>query len=80
MRPFWLSLFDGRELQVLISGDVRTFDIADLKAHTDLKGYNSSDTTIKNLWKVLESFGDEDRAKFLKFVTSAPRAPMFGMS
>lgn len=41
-------------------------------------GYGLDHPTIIAFWRVLESFPEEDRRKFLKFVTSVERAPLLG--
>jgi hypothetical protein len=37
-------------------------DIEVLKRHTVYDGFNASDATIKNFWRVLESFTEEERS------------------
>lgn len=48
--------------------------------HRYVGGYNDLSPTIRDLWKVLEEFGREDRAAFLKFVTSCSKPPLLGFA
>ena len=75
----WLRLFNTSELQRLISGDDVPVDIDDLRKHTKYAGgYNDLSPTIRDLWAVLHDFGREERALFLKFVTSCSKPPLLG--
>eukprot|EP00435_Cladocopium_sp_Y103_P050430 s62_g15.t1 len=62
--PELLSLFDDKELELLISG-LPDIDIEDLKANTEF-------------WKVLSEFSQEQRAWFLQFATGTSRVPVEG--
>jgi len=76
----WVQMFNQRELQRLISGDDGgDFDVEDLKAHTEYYGgYGPGNSTIKDLWKVVNEFSAEEKSAFLRFVTSCPRPPLTG--
>lgn len=75
----WLSMFNGPELQMLISGGSSRINISDLKAHTLIYDFPANDTTISDLWDILENdFTEEERRLFIKFVTSVPKAPLLG--
>lgn len=74
----WLRMFNQHELQVLLGGASVPIDIDDLRKHTVYAGYTEDDETIQNLWKVLYSFDNEQRRKFVKFVTSCSRPPLLG--
>ncbi|KAL6948784.1 hypothetical protein ACO0QE_001257 [Hanseniaspora vineae] len=75
----WIGLFTPLELQKLISGGESHIDISDLREHTEYGGYLATDQTIVDLWDVLENeLSNEERAKFVKFVTSVPKAPLTG--
>lgn len=76
--PRWLNMFNARELQMLIAGRPSVFDVDDLRANTVLLGFKESDETIQNFWEVLHELTDEQKSQFLKFVTSAPKAPLLG--
>ncbi|KAI9496944.1 hypothetical protein BDB00DRAFT_806117 [Zychaea mexicana] len=74
----WLRMFNQTELQVLLGGASVPIDLEDLRAHTVYSGYTEQDDTVKNLWKALYSFNNEERMKFVKFVTSCSRPPLLG--
>ena len=80
--PTWLSCFSVPELQKLIAGDAQSFDISDLKHHTEYHGgYHSSHRVISWLWDILANeFDVEERGKFLKFVTSCSKPPLMGFA
>lgn len=77
-------MFNQSELQTLVGGDANNIDIADLRRNTEYGGLyvigddGQEHPTIKLFWKVMESMSHDDRRKFLKFVTSTPRAPLLG--
>ncbi|KAK3089067.1 hypothetical protein FSP39_000528 [Pinctada imbricata] len=75
----WLRMFDHHELQTLISGALIPVNILDLKQHTNYSGgYNLEHPVIRNFWKVVENFTDQQKRKLLKFVTSCSRPPLLG--
>ncbi|KAI9264431.1 hypothetical protein BY458DRAFT_556842 [Sporodiniella umbellata] len=74
----WLSMFNEKELQVLLGGASIPIDLDDLRANTVLAGYMEHDATIQNFWKTLELFDNDLRMKFVKFVTSCSRPPLLG--
>lgn len=77
--PAWLSLFNSRELNQLLSGGEHDFDIDDLKANTKYTGgFTENSRTVKQFWEVLREFQPEERCALLKFVTSCSRAPLLG--
>eukprot|EP00164_Ancoracysta_twista_P001419 GFYU01001849.1.p1 GENE.GFYU01001849.1~~GFYU01001849.1.p1 ORF type:complete len:1057 (+),score=246.68 GFYU01001849.1:96-3173(+) len=78
--PLWaLTMFSPRELQKLIAGSTKSFDVDDLKNHaTYAGGYAEEDETIQMFWEILEEFSTEQRQQFLEFVTSSRRAPLLG--
>ncbi len=43
-------------------------DIDELRGHTLFNGYNASSPVVKNLFKALHSFNQEERQMFLRFV------------
>jgi len=76
-----LRLFNTPELQRLISGDDVAIDIADLRKHTKYAGgYTDLSPTVRDLWAVLADLSNEDRAAFLKFVTSCSKPPLLGFA
>lgn len=75
----WLRMFNQQELQILLGGVNSPIDLEDLRQHTQYGGpYNNEDPTIQAFWKVLESFDQEQRRAFLRFVTSCSRPPLLG--
>ncbi|CAF0734601.1 unnamed protein product [Brachionus calyciflorus] len=74
-----LKLFNINEIQNLISGSNELIDVNDWKRYTVYSGvYNAENEVIKNFWRVVESFNEEQKRKLLKFATSRSRAPLFG--
>lgn len=76
--PRWLSMFNARETQMLISGKPSAVDISDLKRNTILSSYDENDPTIQYFWEVLDEMSEDDKHKFIKFVTSVSQAPLLG--
>ncbi|XP_040051528.2 ubiquitin-protein ligase E3B [Gasterosteus aculeatus] len=78
----WLHMFSTPEVQRLISGDNAEIDLDDLKKHTVYYGgFHSSHRVIIWLWDILSSdFTSDERAMFLKFVTSCSRPPLLGFA
>ncbi|TRY55624.1 hypothetical protein DNTS_008830 [Danionella cerebrum] len=82
INPEWLHMFSTPEVQRLISGDNAEIDLDDLKKHTVYYGgFHSSHRVIIWLWDILSNdFSPEERAMFLKFVTSCSRPPLLGFA
>uniref|UniRef100_W5MA02 Ubiquitin-protein ligase E3B n=1 Tax=Lepisosteus oculatus TaxID=7918 RepID=W5MA02_LEPOC len=82
INPEWLHMFSTPEVQRLISGDNAEIDLEDLKKHTVYYGgFHSSHRVIIWLWDILSNdFTAEERAMFLKFVTSCSRPPLLGFA
>ena len=79
INPQWLKMFNESELQILLGGHAVPIDLNDLKANTIYDDvYGPEHPTIVILWQVLESFSDETRRQFVKFVTSCSRPPLLG--
>ncbi|KAI6044738.1 HECT-domain-containing protein [Pisolithus marmoratus] len=77
--PKWLRMFNQQELQILLGGANSPIDIEDLRQHTNYGGlYNDQHPTIRAFWKAMESFDQEQRRAFLRFVTSCSRPPLLG--
>ena len=75
---YWLTLFSPYELQTLISGGDKGIDVNDLRANVVYGGYTASSNTVQLLFEVLKEFSAEEKAKFIKFVTSSSRQPLLG--
>ncbi|XP_030357133.1 ubiquitin-protein ligase E3B isoform X2 [Strigops habroptila] len=82
IKPEWIRMFSAPELQRLISGDNAEIDLEDLKKHTVYYGgFHGSHRVIIWLWDILgNDFSPEERAMFLKFVTSCSRPPLLGFA
>uniref|UniRef100_A0A6I8SCR5 Ubiquitin-protein ligase E3B n=1 Tax=Xenopus tropicalis TaxID=8364 RepID=A0A6I8SCR5_XENTR len=82
IRPEWIRMFSAPELQRLISGDNAEIDLDDLKKHTVYYGgFHGSHRVIIWLWDILANdFSSEEKAMFLKFVTSCSRPPLLGFA
>ncbi|KAG9291049.1 hypothetical protein G9A89_012921 [Geosiphon pyriformis] len=74
----WLRMFNQQELQILIGGISIPIDIDDLRVNTVYAGYEDNDFVIQNFWAVVKSFSEEQKQKFVKFVTSCSRPPLLG--
>ncbi|WVR09546.1 hypothetical protein IAU60_006615 [Kwoniella sp. DSM 27419] len=64
---------------VLISG-ITTVDVDELKNATQLSGWKATDPEIAWFWRALRSFSQEERSRFLMFVTSSSRVPLGGFT
>ncbi|XP_055511640.1 ubiquitin-protein ligase E3B [Leucoraja erinacea] len=82
INPEWLRMFSTPEVQRLIAGDNAEIDLEDLKKHTVYYGgFHGSHRVIAWLWDILaHDFTAEERAMFLKFVTSCSRPPLLGFA
>ncbi|XP_050429580.1 ubiquitin-protein ligase E3B [Adelges cooleyi] len=82
INPDWLALFSTPELQKLISGDNAPINLHDLRKHTQYYGgFHDSHRVILWLWEVLQKdFTENERALFLKFVTSCSKPPLLGFA
>ncbi|KIK27397.1 hypothetical protein PISMIDRAFT_93249 [Pisolithus microcarpus 441] len=77
IEPRWLRMFNQQELQILLGGVNSPIDLGDLRQHAQYGGlYSDQDPTIQAFWKVMESFDQEQRRAFLRFVTSCSRPPL----
>eukprot|EP01056_Protomagalhaensia_sp_Gyna25_P001812 Protomagalhaensia_sp_Gyna_25__1811@NODE_1957_length_1385_cov_3_308321_g1611_i0_p2_GENE_NODE_1957_length_1385_cov_3_308321_g1611_i0NODE_1957_length_1385_cov_3_308321_g1611_i0_p2_ORF_typecomplete_len159_score25_27HECT/PF00632_25/2_2e59_NODE_1957_length_1385_cov_3_308321_g1611_i056532 len=77
MPPELLSIFDDKELELLISG-LPQIDLHDLKAHTEYRGYLPTDQHIRWFWEILEEMDQNQLATFLQFTTGTSRVPLGG--
>ncbi|KAJ1568509.1 hypothetical protein HK405_001117 [Cladochytrium tenue] len=74
-----ISVFDERELELLIGG-LAEIDVDDWKKHTNYRGYSENDETIQDFWKAsaVRSWDNEKKTKLLRFVTGTSRIPVNG--
>ena len=73
----FLRPFDERELELVIGG-LGQIDINDWKLHTRLKHCTPETPVVKWFWQIVESYGEEMRARLLQFVTGSSRVPLQG--
>lgn len=83
----FLSIFDPRELELLISGLPEidgihyyylTLLVDDLKANTELNNYTMESPQIQWLWTILNSFDREQLVNFVQFSTGTSKVPLEG--
>lgn len=48
----------------------------DLKANTEYTGYTAASSVVQWFWEVVKSFGKEDMARLLQFVTGTSKVVM----
>ena len=72
-----ISIFNYREIELVISG-LPTIDLNDWKKNTIYENYNEESEIIKNFWKIIESYDNDERAEFLQFVTGSSKIPLEG--
>ncbi|BGP22577.1 hypothetical protein JCM10295v2_001462 [Rhodotorula toruloides] len=72
-----LRVFDEKELELLIGG-VETIDVQDWEAHTDYRGYSSTDQVVRWFWQAVKSWPAEKRSRLLQFTTGTSRTPPNG--
>ncbi|WVQ94835.1 hypothetical protein IAU59_001918 [Kwoniella sp. CBS 9459] len=74
-----IQIFEPDQLELLISG-ITTVDVDELKNATQLSGWKSTDPEVQWFWRALRSFSQEERSRFLMFVTSSSRVPLGGFA
>ncbi|ORY33382.1 hypothetical protein BCR39DRAFT_491673 [Naematelia encephala] len=74
-----VQIFEPDQLELLISG-ITTVDVDELKNATQLSGWKPSDPEVAWFWRALRSFSQEERSRFLMFVTSSSRVPLGGFT
>ncbi|KAK4704406.1 hypothetical protein P7C70_g1799, partial [Phenoliferia sp. Uapishka_3] len=75
--PEALSIFDERELELLIGG-LSDVDVDDWKKNTDYRGYEPTDEVVKWFWETIQSWPMEKRSRLLQFTTGTSRTPVNG--
>jgi ubiquitin-protein ligase E3 A len=67
------------ELELIICG-TQMLDFKELEKSARYDdGFEKSSETIQNLWEVVHSLTDEEKKKFLFFLTGCDRAPINGL-
>ncbi|KAJ4458637.1 putative hect e3 ubiquitin [Paratrimastix pyriformis] len=72
--PQVLALFLWQEMELRVCGQVN-MDLDLLKRHTNIEGADNPEL-VRMFWAVLESFGPEERAGFLRFTWGRSRLPL----
>ena len=70
-----VRLLTWQELEVAVAGRPE-IDVKALRQHTDYEGYRRDDPVITLFWRVFESFSNEDRSLFIRFVWGRSRLPV----
>ena len=66
------------ELELIICG-TQFLDFNELKKACQYEEYDKDSETIKYFWEILLTFNEEEKKKFLSFVTGCDRAPIDGL-
>ena len=66
------------ELELIICG-TQFLDFNELKNACQYEEYQKDSETIKDFWDVVLAFNEEEKKKFLSFVTGCDRAPIDGL-
>lgn len=74
-----LEIFQAEELMQLVSGQ-EVVDWEELEPATEYKPpFNKDHPTIRLFWKVFYKFNNEQKKKFLLFLTGSDRIPILGI-
>ncbi|XP_076361477.1 E3 ubiquitin-protein ligase HECW2-like isoform X1 [Tachypleus tridentatus] len=78
--PRLVSVFDARELELVIAGTAE-IDIVDWRKNTEYRsGYHDNHPVIQWFWTAIEKFDNERRLRMLQFVTGTSSIPYEGFS
>jgi E3 ubiquitin-protein ligase HECTD3 len=69
-----LELLTWQELELKVCGNPKV-NVEDLRKTTHNEDLSTSDERVKYFWKAMENFSNEDRSRFLRFVTGRRRLP-----
>ena len=72
------KILSPEELELIICGN-QILDFHELKRVCKYEEYTKDSETIKYFWEVLLEFNEEEKKKFLSFVTGCDRAPIDGL-
>lgn len=72
-----ISIFSYKELELLIAG-LPDFDMDDLKANIDYKGYLSTSPQAVWFFEIIEEYSKSDLALLMQFVTGSSQIPLDG--
>ncbi|KAI5702500.1 hypothetical protein M8J75_000776 [Diaphorina citri] len=75
-----LKLFHAQELMSVVIGN-EDYDWEELERQAEYKnGYSVNDSTIRLFWSVFHELPEEEKKKFLLYLTGSDRVPIKGMS
>ena len=72
------KILSPEELELIICG-TQILDFNELKKGCNYEEYTKDSVTIKYFWEILLEFNEEEKKKFLSFVTGCDRAPIDGL-
>jgi hypothetical protein len=72
------KILSPEELELIICG-TQVLDFNELKRVCKYEEYNENDETIKYFWEVVLNFSEDEKKRFLSFVTGCDRAPIDGL-
>lgn len=72
------KILSPQELELIICGS-QNLDFKELQKAAKYEGYEEDSITIKFMWEILLEFNEEEKKKFLFFVTGCDRAPIDGL-
>lgn len=72
------KILSPEELELIICG-TQFLDFNELKKVCNYEEYTKDSETIKYFWDILLEFNEEEKKKFLSFVTGCDRAPIDGL-
>ncbi|CAM0135849.1 unnamed protein product [Umbelopsis sp. WA50703] len=73
-----LSLFRPEEIELLVRGSDEPLDIEQLRSQTEYHGFEETDDTIEEFWKLFKDMQPTMQRKLLTFVTGSDRIPATG--
>jgi hypothetical protein len=74
-----LKDFEPDELELLVCGNP-TLDFNQLPKNVKYEGFTANDTFIKWFWEIIFELNEEQKKKFLMFVTGCEKAPIDGLA
>ena len=72
------KILSPQELELIICG-TQELDFSELQKAVKYENYNKDSITIKYFWEILMELNEEEKKKFLFFVTGCDRAPIDGL-
>ncbi|XP_049863233.1 uncharacterized protein LOC126356312 isoform X5 [Schistocerca gregaria] len=78
--PRLVSVFDARELELVIAGTAE-IDLVDWRKNTEYRsGYHDNHPVMQWFWAAIERFTNEQRLRLLQFVTGTSSIPYEGFA